>query len=146
MRNLIVSIITVSFNSVGTITDTINSVLAQTYPEIEYIIIDGSSTDGTIEIIKSFENKISKFRSEPDIGIYDAINKGIRLATGNIVGIINSDDFFYNNTVIERVVESFRENEIDAIIGDVQFVDRVKTSKVVRYYSSKHFNTARFRF
>lgn len=146
MRNLTVSIITVSYNSVRTIADTINSVLAQTYPEIEYIIIDGSSTDGTIEIIKSFENKISKFRSEPDIGIYDAINKGIRLATGNIVGIINSDDFFYNNTVIERVVESFRENEIDAIIGDVQFVDRLKTSKVVRYYSSKHFNTARFRF
>lgn len=146
MRNLTVSIITVSYNSVRTIADTINSVLDQTYPEIEYIIIDGSSTDGTITIIDSFGKRISKFISEPDNGIYAGINKGIRLATGDIVGILNSDDFFCNNTVIERVVESFMENEIDAVFGDVQFVDKVNTSKVVRYYSSKHFNTARFRF
>ena len=141
-----VSIITVSFNSEFTIEDTISSVLAQTYPEIEYIIIDGGSTDGTRDVINSFGTKITKFISESDNGMYDALNKGIRLASGDIVGILNSDDFFYNNTVIERVVESFRENEIDAVFGDVQFVDRVTTSKVVRYYSSKHFETARFRF
>jgi glycosyltransferase involved in cell wall biosynthesis len=146
MRSLIVSIVTVSYNSVGTISDTIISVLDQTYPNIEYIVIDGCSTDGTIEIIKSFENKISKFSTEPDIGIYDAINKGIRLANGTIVGIINSDDFFYNKTVIERVVESFNENEIDAVFGDVQFVDPVNSSKVVRYYSSRNFKTTKFRF
>lgn len=146
MSNLTVSIITVSYNSVATITDAINSVLEQTYPEIEYIIIDGSSTDGTIRLIDSFGKRISKFISEPDNGIYDGLNKGIRLATGDIIGILNSDDFFCNNTVIERIVESFRKNEIDAVFGDVQFVDRVTTSKVVRYYSSKHFKTARFRF
>lgn len=146
MGNLKVSIITVSYNSVKTISDTIKSVLSQLYPNIQYIIIDGSSTDGTIELVKSFGKSISKFVSEPDNGIYDAINKGIRLATGNIVGIINSDDFFYDNNVIERVVESFKENEIDAVFGDAQFVDPIKTSKIVRYYSSKYFKTGKFKY
>lgn len=141
-----VSIITASHNSVDTIVDTINSVLTQTYPDIEYIVIDGASSDGTKDIVTSFGQRISRFVSEPDEGLYDAINKGIRIATGEIVGILNSDDFFCNNTVIERVVESFMGNEIDAVFGDVQFVDTVNTSRVVRYYSSKHFKTARFRF
>ncbi|GAJ13781.1 unnamed protein product, partial [marine sediment metagenome] len=126
--------------------DTIKSVLAQTYPKIEYIIIDGSSTDGTIELIRSFGKSISKFVSEPDNGIYDAINKGIRLATGDIVGILNSDDFFYDNNVIERLVGSFKEHEIDAVFGDAQFVDPEKTSKIVRYYSSKLFNVSKFKY
>lgn len=141
-----VSIITISFNSVKTIEDTINSVLSQTYQGIEYIIIDGSSNDGTKEIIGTFKNGISKFISEPDKGLYDAINKGIQIATGDIVGILHSDDFFYNNMVIEKIVKAFDENEIDAVIGDVQFVDPVKTSKVVRYYSSKKFTPEKFRF
>jgi len=146
MANLSVSIISVSYNSIGTISDTIKSVLAQTYPKIEYIIIDGSSTDGTIELIRSFGKSISKFVSEPDNGIYDAINKGIRLATGDIVGILNSDDFFFDNYVIEKVLRSFREHEIDAVFGDAQFVDPKKTSKIVRYYSSKLFNVSKFKY
>jgi glycosyltransferase involved in cell wall biosynthesis len=146
MVNLTVSIITVSYNSVRTISETIKSVLAQTYPDIEYIIIDGSSTDGTIELINSFGKSISKFITEPDNGIYDAINKGIRLATGNIVGILNSDDFFYNNNVIERIVGSFKGNEIDAVYGDAQFVDPIITSKIVRHYSSKNFNPSKFKY
>ena len=146
MTNLLVSIITVSYNSVGTISDTIKSVLAQTYPNIEYIIIDGFSTDGTIELINSYGKSISKFVSEPDKGIYDAINKGIKLAAGDIIGILNSDDFFYDNNVIERVAVAFEENEIDAVFGDVQFVDPEKTSKIIRYYSSKNFNPAKFKF
>src|SRR5450759_205999 len=146
MTNLTVSIITVSYNSVGTISDTINSVLSQTYQNIEYIIIDGSSVDGTIELVQSFGKRISKFVSEPDKGIYDAINKGIRLATGDIIGILHSDDFFYNKFVIEKVVKSFVDNDIDAVIGDVQFVDPQKTSKIVRQYSSKNFNPSKFRF
>ena len=141
-----ISVITVSYNSYKTIPDTINSVVSQTYPNIEYIIIDGGSTDGTIELIESYGKKVTKFISEPDKGIYDAINKGIRLATGDILGILNSDDFFYNNTVIERVVESFKKGNIDSVFGDVQFVDPVKTSKVVRYYSSKNFKISKFRF
>jgi glycosyltransferase involved in cell wall biosynthesis len=141
-----VTIITASYNSVNTIFDTIQSVQAQTYHNIEHIIIDGYSTDGTIEIIKSFGSSISKFILEPDKGIYDAINKGIKQATGDVVGILNSDDFFYNNQVVENVVRSFGENDTDAIYGDAQFVDPEKTSKIKRYYSSKHFNIGKFKF
>jgi glycosyltransferase involved in cell wall biosynthesis len=146
MSDLKVSIITVSNNSVRTISDTINSVLSQTFSNIEYIIIDGASTDGTIEVIKSFGEKISFFISEPDNGIYDAINKGIRISSGNIVGILNSDDFFYNNDVIQIVADAFRENKIDAVFGDAIFVDPANTSRIVRYYSSKKFYPGRFRF
>jgi glycosyltransferase involved in cell wall biosynthesis len=142
----IISIITVSLNSEGTIIDTIRSVLSQTYPDIEYIVIDGSSSDGTVELIKSFGTRISKCISEPDNGIYDAINKGIRLSTGNIIGILNSDDFFYDKNVIQKVAAAFEKNEIDAVYGDVQFVDPVYNSKIVRYYSSKHFNPKKFKF
>lgn len=146
MSSLKVTIITVSFNSAGTIAGTINSVLAQTYPEIEYIIIDGSSTDGTVDMIKPYLTRISKFIIEPDKGIYEAINKGIRLATGDIVGILHSDDFFYDSNVLEKVVKGFESKEIDAVIGDVQFVDPSDTSKIVRYFSSRKFSLAKFRF
>jgi glycosyltransferase involved in cell wall biosynthesis len=146
MTNLSVSIITVSYNSVGTINDTINSVLSQTFKNIEYIIIDGSSVDGTIELVQSFGKRISKFISQPDDGIYEAINTGIKIATGDIIGILNSDDFFCDNLVIEKIVKSFQENDIDAVIGDVQFVDPEKTSKIVRYYSSRHFNPRKFKY
>jgi len=146
MEKKSISIITVTYNSAGTISDTIKSVLAQTYPNIEYIIVDGFSTDGTVDIINSFGKNISKFISEPDKGIYDAINKGIKIASGDIIGILNSDDFFYDNNVIERVALVFNEKEIDAAIGDVQFVDPLNTSKIVRYYSSKHFNTGKFKY
>jgi len=146
MTNLTVSIITVSYNSVETISDTINSVLSQTYQNIEYIIIDGSSADGTIELVQSFGKRISKFLTQQDNGIYDAINKGIKIATGDIIGILNSDDFFYDDFVIEKIVKSFQENEIDAVIGDVQFVDPKKSSKIVRYYSSLHFSPRKFRY
>jgi glycosyltransferase involved in cell wall biosynthesis len=146
LGNLKVSVITVSLNCANTISEAINSVLGQTYPDIEYIIIDGASTDGTREIIESYGNRITKTVSEPDNGLYDAINKGIRLATGDIVGILNSDDFLHDNWVIQRVAEAFYENENQAVIGDVQFVDPVNTSRVVRYFSSKRFTTGKFRF
>jgi len=146
MTNLSVSIITVSYNSVETINDTINSVLSQTYKNIEYIIIDGSSVDGTIELVQSFGKRISKFISQPDDGIYEAINKGVKIASGDIIGILNSDDFFCDNLVIEKIVNSFLKTDIDAVIGDVQFVDPEKTSKIVRYYSSRHFNPRKFKY
>jgi glycosyltransferase involved in cell wall biosynthesis len=140
------SILTVSFNNVKTISDTINSVLSQTYPEIEYIIIDNSSTDGTFELVQSFGNEISKFISEPDKGIYDAINKGIRLASGDIVGIINSDDFFCNADVIQKVADAFNDTDVDAVFGDAQFVNPKNPSRIVRFYSSKKFTPGKFRF
>jgi glycosyltransferase involved in cell wall biosynthesis len=146
MKAQTVSVITVSYNSITTIKDTINSVLAQTYPDIEFIIVDGSSTDGTVELIRSFGNRITKFVSEPDKGVYDAINKGIRLATGDIVGILNSDDFFYDNTVIEKVSECLNHENTDAVFGDVQFFNPSKPGNIVRYYSSGNFKTSKFKF
>jgi glycosyltransferase involved in cell wall biosynthesis len=146
VQNIKVSIITVSYNSVSTIFDTINSVINQSYANIEYIIIDGASNDGTRDVINSFGPKIAKFISESDYGIYDALNKGIKLATGDIVGILNSDDFFYNSTVIEKIVKAFTDNNTDAVIGDVQFMDPNDELKVVRYYSSKKFKPSKFRF
>jgi glycosyltransferase involved in cell wall biosynthesis len=146
MFNPRVSVITACFNSVRTISDTVNSVLSQTYPNIEYIIVDGSSTDGTIELINSYGTGISKIISEQDLGIYDAINKGIRNSTGDIVGILNSDDFFYDNFVVEKIAGAFTVSDIDAVFGDVRFVAPNNITRIVRHYSSKYFKTRKFRF
>jgi glycosyltransferase involved in cell wall biosynthesis len=133
-----VSIITVCFNSEKTIERTILSVLNQSYKNIEYIIIDGGSKDKTIDIIKSNANKFSKnliWISEPDKGIYDAINKGIILASGELIGLLNSDDIFFNNFVIEDIVKFHKFHNIDASIGNVVQID--SRNKVIRGYSSK---------
>ncbi|HUX95572.1 MAG TPA: glycosyltransferase family 2 protein [Bacteroidales bacterium] len=145
MSKFLVSVITVSYNSVSTISDTIKSVLNQTYPNIEYIIVDGGSTDGTVELIKSFGDKITRFVSENDNGIYDAINKGIRLATGKIVGILNSDDFFFDDNIVENIVSHFETFDIDAVYGDVRFVRPLETGTIIRYYSSKKFEIGKFK-
>jgi glycosyltransferase involved in cell wall biosynthesis len=146
MEEITISIITVCHNSALTIRDTIKSVLEQSYSRIEYIIIDGNSIDGTIEIIRSFPKGISRFVSEPDKGMYDAINKGIKLATGEIVGILNSDDFFYDKDIVKQIAETFMDQQTDAIFGDAVFVKPLNTNKLVRYYSSKNFIPSRFRF
>lgn len=146
MNDTSVSIITVTLNSSKTIRDTINSLLNQNYKNVEFIIIDGGSTDGTIELIRSFGKKVSIFKSEPDKGIYDAINKGIKYATGEIIGTLNSDDVFYDDKVIEKVVRTFDDPEIDAVYGDIVFVSPNAPNKTIRYYSSKHFNPGRFRY
>ena len=138
-----VSIITVVRNNVSTIRDCIQSVIDQTYP-VEYIIIDGSSTDGTLDIIKEFGTAITKVVSEPDRGIYDAMNKGISLATGDIVGIINSDDFYIDNNVISSVVNEFETKNTDSIFADLVYVDWEDTEKIVRYYSSSFFSPKKF--
>lgn len=130
-----ISIITVCFNSVQTIAQTIQSVAEQTYPDIEYIIVDGGSTDGTIDIIKQNENIISKWISEPDKGLYDAMNKGINLATGEYIGIINADDVFYDRNVIEKVEDFLRLHKLDASIGNI--IQFKPASKVIRKYNSQ---------
>lgn len=142
-----VSIITVSYNSAKTIRDTIESVLKQSYTDIEYIIVDGNSKDETIDIVTSYGDKVTKVLSEPDKGIYDAMNKGIALATGDIIGILNSDDFYETNNAIEDVVAHFKVNiETQVVFGDVVFVEPSNLNKVVRYYSSKKFKAAKLRF
>lgn len=134
-----VSIITCTYNSAATIADTIKSVNAQTYPNIEHIIVDGLSKDNTLEIVKEFAGERQIIKSEKDNGIYDAFNKGIRMATGDIIGVLNSDDFFTSDTIIEQVVNAFNEENIDAVYGDIHFVKPDNLNKCVRYYSSKSF-------
>jgi glycosyltransferase involved in cell wall biosynthesis len=133
-----ISIITVSYNSAATIGKTFISVKGQTYSNIEYIVVDGNSTDGTIELIKKNKGLITRWISEPDLGLYDAMNKGIKMATGDIVGILNSDDTFYNKEVLEKVAEFHKINEIDASVGDI--IQHKENGKSVRRYSSIHWN------
>lgn len=146
---MIISLITVSYNSSKTIADTIESVLYQSYPDIEYIIVDGNSTDVTLEIIKSYEPKFNgrmRWISEPDKGLYDAMNKGIQMATGDVVGIINSDDFYHRKDIISQVSKSFEDEAVQLVYGDVRFVTENDLNKTIRYYSSKKFNPSLFRF
>lgn len=141
-----ISIITVVWNNKETIKDAIDSVLSQTYKDIEYIIVDGASTDGTVEIIQSYGDKISKFITEPDNGLYDAMNKGIALATGDVVGILNSDDFYIDEFVIEKVVKVFKEKEVDSLFADLVYVKPDNLEKTVRYYDSSKFHPEKFAY
>lgn len=146
MSNIKVSIITVVWNGEKTIKDTIESVLSQTYSDIEYILIDGCSTDKTVEIINDYEQKISKFISEPDNGIYDAMNKGIDMATGDIVGILNSDDFYIDELTIGKVVKEFEEKLVDSVYADLVYIKPENLNKTVRYYDSSIFNPSKFAY
>lgn len=139
-----VSLITVTFNSAIYLEECINSVMEQQSADIEHIIIDGGSTDGTLDIIKKYETHIAKWISEKDKGMYDAINKGLNLATGDIVGILNSDDIFASNDVIEAIVTCFNEYKLDAVYGDLEYVNKTNTNKVIRVW--KGFSYKRFRF
>ena len=141
-----VSLITVVYNNRETIKDAIESVLNQSYKNIEYIIIDGASTDGTVEVIKSYKDKITKFLSEQDKGLYDAMNKGIALATGDVVGILNSDDFYIDEFVIEKVVKAFEEYKVDSVFADLVYVKPENLDKVVRYYDSSRFDPSKFAY
>ncbi len=141
-----VSIITIVYNNEEHIADCIQSVCNQCYKNIEYIIIDGNSIDGTKKIIKQFEDKISVFKSASDNGLYDALNKGIKLATGDIVGILHSDDLFYNEGVIERVVNAFKNKTADIVYGNGIYVDRNNISKVRRVYSSSPFKSSYLKY
>ncbi|MCB0640993.1 MAG: glycosyltransferase, partial [Phaeodactylibacter sp.] len=115
-----ISIITACYNSARTIRDTIDCVIAQSYPDIEYIIIDGHSTDETLAIIQSYGDQVNHLVSEPDAGIYDAMNKGLQVATGDVIGILNSDDFYADNGVVERVMAIFEDPTIDSVFADLQ--------------------------
>ena len=145
-----ISLITVCYNSEKYIRSAIESVLNQTYKDIEYIIVDGGSTDTTMDIVKSYEPEFNgrmRWISEKDNGLYDAMNKGIKMANGDIVGIINSDDFYIENTVIEQVANTFiQHNDTQIVFGDVLFVNPDNLDKPVRYYRSKNFTLNRFRF
>jgi glycosyltransferase involved in cell wall biosynthesis len=142
-----ISIITVCYNSATTIRDTIDSVLAQDYSDIEYIVIDGGSTDTTLNILGEYRNLISHLISEPDQGIYDAMNKGIALASGDVVGILNSDDFYHNSNVLKNIDNIFNNNpNIDMVLGNVDFVSLDDLENPMRLYSSVNFHPWKLRF
>lgn len=144
-----ISIITVTFNSGKTIRSTIESVLQQTYKDIEYIIVDGKSKDDTMEIVRSYETPFCgkmRYVSESDEGIYDAMNKGIAMATGEVVGILNSDDFYTSSDVLETVAKVMSDSHIDAVYGDVHYVHKEHLDKCVRYYTSRPFHRYWMRF
>lgn len=134
-----ITIITVVLNRAETIRDTIESVLNQTYKNIEYIIVDGKSSDGTMSVVNEYKDKISTIVSEKDEGMYSAINKGIKLATGDVVGLIHSDDFYLDDYVIQRVVDEFMSKKVDSVFADLLYIKDENLDKVLRYYSAKNF-------
>lgn len=141
-----VSIITVCFNSAATIRETIESVLSQDYPEIEYIIIDGLSSDSTMAIVAEYANRISAILSERDGGIYDAMNKGISRATGDVIGILNSDDVYESPEVVGQLIGAMQSANADAVFADLVYVDAVEGARITRYYNSGRWSPARFRY
>ena len=140
-----VSIITATYNSASTLRDTLETVKSQDHPDIEHIIVDGGSGDGTVAMIKSYSH-VAKFVSEKDRGLYDAINKGIRMSSGDIVGILNSDDFFPHASVVSDIVRAFEQHNVDAVYGDIAFVKPENLRKIVRHYSSKKFHPRKFAY
>ena len=139
------SIITVSFNSVNTIKDTIESIMSQDYSNIEYIVIDGGSSDGTVDIVKKYSDYVTHYLSEKDKGIYDAMNKGINLASGEIIGILNSDDFYPNSFVLSNVVKTFKKYDCDAVYGDLVYVKANDISKIKRYWKAGKYDTKKIK-
>jgi glycosyltransferase involved in cell wall biosynthesis len=141
-----VSIITVCFNSAKTIRDTIESVLSQDYPNIEYIIIDGGSSDKTVAIVEEYADRIAAIVSERDRGIYDAMNKGVALASGDIVGMLNSDDIYINEHAVSELMKTMQDARADSVFADLVIVDSIDLGKVLRYYDSSYFTPSKFRF
>ncbi|MCA9185313.1 MAG: glycosyltransferase [Planctomycetales bacterium] len=139
MTGLKVSIITICYNSAATIRESIESVLAQDYTNIEYTIVDGQSTDATCDIVRSYGDAINVFKSESDTGIYNAMNKGIALATGDVVAFLNSDDVYRDCTVVGRMADLMQRDHLDAAYGDIYYVDRANIQRVIRYWRTGEF-------
>lgn len=137
-----ISVVTVSHNSESTILSTLESVLAQSYADYELIIVDGASSDGTMEVVREFEPRFGdklRYISEPDSGIYDGMNKGIAMASGDVIGFLNSDDYFTSNDILQKVANALICSDVDAVYGDVHYVRSTNLNRCVRYYSSKRF-------
>jgi glycosyltransferase involved in cell wall biosynthesis len=140
-----ISIITATYNSSSTVKDTLGSVKNQTYREVEHLIIDGLSKDHTLDIVKAYPH-VAKVVSEKDKGIYDAMNKGIRHATGDVIGILNSDDFYASPEVLARVAKAFEDPSVDAVYGDLVYVHHEDTSRIVRRWKSGNYTPRSFYF
>ncbi|MGF1923573.1 MAG: glycosyltransferase family 2 protein [Bacteroidia bacterium] len=134
-----ISIITVVYNGEAFLSDCIQSVIDQRYQNIEYIIVDGGSTDTTLQIIESFKGHIHQYISEPDKGMYDALNKGIKMATGDVVGILNADDVLASADVVESIANCFMDNSPDALYGNLNYIDPLNKNKIIRKWIGKPF-------
>lgn len=139
-----ISIVTVCYNSGSTIDDTILSVARQSYSNIEHIIVDGNSTDDTVDIIKKHSSSISKWISEKDKGIYDAMNKGIEMATGEIIGILNADDVFSHPDILKIIAQHFTDPSVQGSYGDLKYVQKDDLSKVIRFWKSGEYREGKF--
>jgi len=139
-ENKLISIITATYNSEATLETCIKSVLEQTYPNIEYIIVDNCSKDATLDIARTHSGQINRIVSEPDKGIFDALNKGIKLASGDIVGFLHADDFYASNQILALIMEKFRVSGSDAVYGDLQYVGKNDTDKIIRQWVSGEFS------
>ena len=141
-----ISIITVAYNSASTIGDTLKSIAAQTHPDIEYIVIDGASKDGTLDLVRAHGTRVAKLVSEPDRGIYDAMNKGLALATGDFVGFLNGDDMLASPDVVAQIARAAADPGVDAVCGDLVYVRQDDPTQVVRYWRCGEFTPSRLRF
>ena len=140
-----ISIITITYNSAATVEDTIKSVVMQDYPNVEYLIIDGKSKDATLQIAEKYKDKISKIVSEKDKGLYDALNKGIKHATGDIIGMLHSDDLYSNPQVLSKIVKTFQDHpDAEGVYADLVFVNRNDTDKVMRTWESGAYQEGDF--
>lgn len=135
-----ISVITIVYNNKHSIAQCIESVQEQSYHNVEHIVIDGGSTDGTLDIIKNYENELGYFISESDKGLYDALNKGIKKCTGDVIGILHSDDFYYDKDTLKKVADTFKETAADLVYAKGKYVDRENVSEVKRLYSSKKYD------
>ena len=141
-----VTIITATYNSEKYLEECLSSVVSQDYPDIEHIVVDGKSTDGTIGIIKKFEPHLTHWISETDRGMYDAINKGMAISTGDIIGILNSDDVLASNDVISAIVKAFKKGNTDTLYGDLEYVDPGNLEKIYRVWKGKPYRRKLFRY
>ncbi len=139
-----ISVITVCYNAIDTIEETLQSVIGQDYSDLEYIVVDGASIDGTLALLERYEGKLSRLLSEKDTGVYDAMNKGIALATGDVVAILNGDDVYASAQVLSRVASQFIASGSDTCYGDLQYVDRFNSDRVIRHWISGVYDRSEF--
>jgi len=140
-----ISVITAVYNRRDTIADAIRSLQGQAYGDYEHMVVDGGSADGTLEVLRSFDDPRMKLTSEPDQGIYDALNKGMERASGDVIGLMHSDDFFASTKVLEQVAEAFTDPSIDAVYGDLQYVSAKNKNQVIRHWTAGEFSSAKLK-
>jgi len=140
-----VSIITAVLNNKANITDSLESVARQSFQDIEHILIDGGSIDGTLEMIQTYPARLAKIISEPDTGLYDALNKGIRVSSGEVIGFLHGDDIYAHENVVKRVVEVLESQNVDSCYGDLQYVEKDNLHKVVRYWRASEYRPGKFK-